>query len=406
MASETIRIEGPTYPKDRENRAYQAAAVKTEKGGGATIRTSIKRLTSFAGQTMLVIGALAVASTSDGCSADQHKTCWGDGKVSCTCVDDTVLNTSTFDHVFITGGGSSAGTFGHTDVYNDGTSTSGALIGLPVTMPEDGTLQSVSMYHEAGSGSMRLGVYNSKSGLLLGQTASTAVAGTDGWQTIDLQSPVTAAGGTTLILTWLYQTNPGIPYKDLTPVRYQYAGDWSSLGGSMPAKLDTGNPDNYVYSIYATYTTADRGVLRVHPGNSRYFTDSSGRAVYLTGSHTWYLIHYNDPTNPWKTDEEFEDYLDWMQEFGHNFVRLWTGWSNILPEPWKRTEPGGPFDMTQVEDRQVEDSYLDLVRRRVQEVQRRGMYCSVMFFGWASPSTPMAGLAWPGIPTTTSIIPC
>ena len=30
-----------------------------------------------------------------------------------------------------------------------------------------------------------------------------------------------------------------------------------------------------------------RGPLRVHPDNPRYFTDGSGRAVYLTGSHTW-----------------------------------------------------------------------------------------------------------------------
>jgi hypothetical protein len=29
------------------------------------------------------------------------------------------------------------------------------------------------------------------------------------------------------------------------------------------------------------------GPLRVHPDNPRYFTDGSGRAIYLTGSHTW-----------------------------------------------------------------------------------------------------------------------
>ena len=29
------------------------------------------------------------------------------------------------------------------------------------------------------------------------------------------------------------------------------------------------------------------GPLRVHPANGRYFTDASGRAIYLTGSHTW-----------------------------------------------------------------------------------------------------------------------
>src|SRR5262245_4744640 len=32
---------------------------------------------------------------------------------------------------------------------------------------------------------------------------------------------------------------------------------------------------------------AATGPLRVDPANPRYFTDGSGRAIYLTGSHTW-----------------------------------------------------------------------------------------------------------------------
>ena len=29
------------------------------------------------------------------------------------------------------------------------------------------------------------------------------------------------------------------------------------------------------------------GPLRANPANPRYFTDGSGRAIFLTGSHTW-----------------------------------------------------------------------------------------------------------------------
>ena len=29
------------------------------------------------------------------------------------------------------------------------------------------------------------------------------------------------------------------------------------------------------------------GPLKVHPRNPRYFTDGSGRAIFLTGAHTW-----------------------------------------------------------------------------------------------------------------------
>ena len=29
------------------------------------------------------------------------------------------------------------------------------------------------------------------------------------------------------------------------------------------------------------------GPLKVHPRNPRYFADGSGRAIFLTGAHTW-----------------------------------------------------------------------------------------------------------------------
>ena len=40
------------------------------------------------------------------------------------------------------------------------------------------------------------------------------------------------------------------------------------------------------------------GPLRVHPQNPRYFADGSGRAVYLTGSHTWANLQDQGPKDP------------------------------------------------------------------------------------------------------------
>ena len=40
------------------------------------------------------------------------------------------------------------------------------------------------------------------------------------------------------------------------------------------------------------------GPLRVHPQNPRYFADGSGRAVYLTGSHTWSNLQDQGPKDP------------------------------------------------------------------------------------------------------------
>ena len=38
---------------------------------------------------------------------------------------------------------------------------------------------------------------------------------------------------------------------------------------------------------HGLFAAEAKGPLRVHPENPRYFTDGSGRAVYLTGSHVW-----------------------------------------------------------------------------------------------------------------------
>ena len=37
------------------------------------------------------------------------------------------------------------------------------------------------------------------------------------------------------------------------------------------------------------------GPLRVHPTNPRYFSDGSGKAVYLTRSHTWTNLLLGQP---------------------------------------------------------------------------------------------------------------
>src|SRR5262245_60556748 len=61
------------------------------------------------------------------------------------------------------------------------------------------------------------------------------------------------------------------------------------------------------------------GPLRVHPENPRYFTDGSGRAVYLTGSHTWNNLvdmGRGDPPGPF----DFDGYLDFLGRHGHNFI--------------------------------------------------------------------------------------
>jgi len=143
------------------------------------------------------------------------------------------------------------------------------------------------------------------------------------------------------------------------------------------------------------------GQLRVHPTNPRYFTDDSGDVIYLTGSHMWNNLvdmGKSDPPEPF----DFPGYLDFLQRYGHNFIRLWAwdsvAWDtlangsvlgknfvhNAAPQPWARTGPGNAldgkpkFDLTK-----LNPDYFQRLRERVMAAGERGIYVSVMLFeGW------------------------
>lgn len=159
------------------------------------------------------------------------------------------------------------------------------------------------------------------------------------------------------------------------------------------------------------------GPLRVHPTNPRYFTDNTGRAIYLTGSHTWNSLvdmECSDPPQPF----DFNAYLDFLARHGHNFIRLWT-WDSTLwytqtnaklgkkcvhhvgPLPWLRSGPGNALDgLPKFDLARFDTAYFDRLHSRVAAAAQRGIYVSVMLFeGWGlmhgnrrKPAPP--GWAW------------
>jgi uncharacterized protein DUF6298/uncharacterized protein DUF4038 len=170
-----------------------------------------------------------------------------------------------------------------------------------------------------------------------------------------------------------------------------------------------------------TAEPAARGPLRVHRDNPRYFTDETGKAVYLTGVHTWNNLVDMGPSDP-PERFDYDAYLDFLVRNGHNFIRLWAWdsvtWdtranrestknavNNVAPQPWARTGPGAAldgkpkFDLTQ-----FNEAYFQRLRDRVNAAGRRGIYVSVMLFeGWglmhANRGRPApAGWAWRGHP--------
>jgi hypothetical protein len=148
----------------------------------------------------------------------------------------------------------------------------------------------------------------------------------------------------------------------------------------------------------ATSPTPDRGPLRVHAENPRYFTDGtkladgSLKAVYLTGSHTWPNLIDRGPSDP-PPVFDFDGYLDLLQQHDHNFIRLWSrhvtwyhgygeGELHASPLAWERTGPGKALDGKPKFDlARFHQPYFDRLRARVSAARDRGIYAGVMLFG-------------------------
>jgi hypothetical protein len=139
------------------------------------------------------------------------------------------------------------------------------------------------------------------------------------------------------------------------------------------------------------------GPLRICPGNPRYFADASGRAIYLTGSHTWSNFRDMGTTDP-PAAFDFPAYLDFLVAHHHNFFRLWAqelpyspqGHSETVwyraPFPWLRTGPGMAtdgkprFDLTK-----LDEAFFARLRSRVAAARDRGVYVSIMLFDGYGP---------------------
>jgi hypothetical protein len=141
------------------------------------------------------------------------------------------------------------------------------------------------------------------------------------------------------------------------------------------------------------------GPLVVSAANPRYFTVASDdrRAVYLTGSHIWNNLQDGmGPGASCSGDPErfdYDGYLDFLAERGHNFIRLWR-WEQfksqaaggdfhlcMTPQPWARTGPGTARDgQPKFDLDQFDQAFFDRLRDRVAAAGRRGIYVAVMLF--------------------------
>ena len=153
------------------------------------------------------------------------------------------------------------------------------------------------------------------------------------------------------------------------------------------------------------------GPLQVHPRNPRYFADSNGKAIYLTGSHTWSNVQEYESNKPF----DYEAYLNWLQQYNHNFTRLWFwecgtqaewmhGWRKekllVHPLAYERTGPRKAFDSKPKFDlTKFNPEYFDRLRERVMLAKERGIWVSVMLFqGWELEKKGRYANPWNGHP--------
>ncbi len=164
-----------------------------------------------------------------------------------------------------------------------------------------------------------------------------------------------------------------------------------------------------LFNSKATYSTdtsatvgAFNGPLKVSPLNPRYFTDASGKAIYLTGSHTWANLQDFQKRGSTFASFNYTAHLDFLKKYNHNFIRLWAWESStidkhlsIQPLPFLRTGPGSASDGGSKYDLfRFNNAYFDRLRSRVMEAGNRGIYVMVMLFQGAS----VNGASWVGHP--------
>jgi hypothetical protein len=179
--------------------------------------------------------------------------------------------------------GIASGLVGNKEVYNS-VSTVPNRRAISITPTETGTIESISIYHDGGTGNVMLGVYSDNNGFpsnQLGVTSSTTINSTQGWQTISLTNPVQVVSGQTVWLSWVFQNNPGIRYTVGSPGRVQSEATWSS---GMPSNFGISTNTNYEYSVYCTIKP---GITNEGVGNKTVF-DLTSTEIFMRASPVYF----------------------------------------------------------------------------------------------------------------------
>jgi len=157
--------------------------------------------------------------------------------------------------------------------------------------------------------------------------------------------------------------------------------------------------------LYKQPISIRSNVLRQHPTNKRYFADSSGEAIYMTGMHSWEVFVGKDS----RTKYHYDDFLNEMVSRDFNFIRLWTkdpawyydgsyDYSELMP--YKRSGSGTAKDgNSRFNLKDCNTAYTNKLRNLIESAQRKGIYVSIMLFeGWWNMASSVREGFWHGHP--------
>ncbi|MFB6341514.1 right-handed parallel beta-helix repeat-containing protein [Saccharicrinis sp. FJH62] len=143
-----------------------------------------------------------------------------------------------------------AGDLGNAEVFGLSTSSS-KIRAIPVISTGEGDIESISVYHEGGTGNVLVGVFNDNNGIpgtLISKSLVTSVNTGEGWQTVSLQNAAPITSGQTIWLSWLFENTVNVRYSVGIVTRAQGGASWSD---GIPADFGTAYMANYTYSVYA-----------------------------------------------------------------------------------------------------------------------------------------------------------
>lgn len=136
------------------------------------------------------------------------------------------------------------------------TTTSTTRRAMPIVMPEDGMITSISFYHNGGVGNCLVGVYNNGAAVpnqRLGISVATAISVSAGWNTVDLITPVPVGAGTQVWLAVVpsvggMRYEAGLPYRANASTSTYADGLSTSFNNASAVTVAS-----YRHNIYCTY---------------------------------------------------------------------------------------------------------------------------------------------------------